>query len=116
MRLFIAKYTYRDEVFSAFVDDCDELADSPLFLRKIRNIEPENRSNSAWTLTPEILLKEVLEITHENMPEVLCCLSTLMSKQRCLLKIDETMVHLKGKADIFYSHRSCEVIEEFYCL
>lgn len=75
------------------MDVCEELAASK-WIERIPNITAGNRSNVGWALIPEFLLKEVLGITHENVPEERCCLSTYMDKQRCLLKIEEAKVNL----------------------
>lgn len=78
------------------MDVCEELAASK-WIERIPDIALENRFNLGWAFIPELLLEEVLGITHENVPQKLCCLSKFKRKQRCLLKIDEAKVNLLDK-------------------
>lgn len=70
---------------------CEELAGIKETAH-FENADQENDSNLGWALVPEVLLKEVLQITRQDVPEEFCCLSTFMDSERCLLKIGEIEV------------------------
>lgn len=53
-----------------------------------------------WALFPEYLLNAVLRITHENVPEEFCCLSTFRDEnQRFLLNIEDARVTICASID-----------------
>lgn len=80
-------------MISGILDICEELADTEL-VESFQNTTLANHSNPRWTFIPELLLKEVLKITCEDVPEEFCCFSKIADMERCLLKIDEAEVEV----------------------